>query len=435
MSTDTFAFMIHPIEPKKDVARRFPLLGRLPSAVIDYFSSFFPPVCLSHVTGIRSAATGKEIDGWLVACPMTPRRMLQVSVSTAYRKLIQTGRLAEHLGARILGLGAFTAIVGDAGVTVARELSIPVTTGNSYTVAVAVEAALEGARRLGLEPARSTAAVVGAYGSTGRACAHLLGGRVGRLILIGREQHRLEQVRSEIRQAVDAGSESSDAANEPASWAWGEGESVAGARVTISDRLDAVRQADIVLTVTSAVEPIISPEHLKPGAVVCDVSRPRNVSRCVAEQREDVLVIEGGVVDVPGEVDFGFDFGFPGGQAYACMAETMVLAMEARYESYSLGRELSLDRVAEIAGMAAKHGFRLSGLRSFEQVVSEDTLEKVRQRVYQKRLPRDHGRPARGVTRRKNPSAERKLVARDPGYLGGAAEGQEPAHEEVRTHE
>ena len=49
---DNFAFMIHPIEPQRDVARKFPLLGRLPPGIIDYFSRFFPPVLLSHVTGI-----------------------------------------------------------------------------------------------------------------------------------------------------------------------------------------------------------------------------------------------------------------------------------------------------------------------------------------------------------------------------------------------
>ena len=54
-------------------------------------------------------------------------------------KIIKTGKIAEKLGAKILGLGAFTAVVGDAGITVAKNLNIPVTTGNSYTVATAIE--------------------------------------------------------------------------------------------------------------------------------------------------------------------------------------------------------------------------------------------------------------------------------------------------------
>jgi hypothetical protein len=114
----------------------------------------------------------------------------------------------------------------------------------------------------------------------------------------------------------------------------------------------------------------------------------------VAQRRDDVLVIEGGVVDVPGRVDFGFNFGFPPGQAYACMAETMVLAMEGRYESYSLGRELSLARVAEISDLADRHGFRLSGFRSFERMVSEQEIAEIRRRAHQV----EYARPATGVS-------------------------------------
>jgi fatty aldehyde-generating acyl-ACP reductase len=351
---NNFAFMIHPIEPQKDVARKFPLLGKLPPAIIDYFSRFFPPVSLGHCSGIRSEATGQEIEGWLIACPVTPKRMLELPLSVAYDKIVQTGRLAQRSGARILGLGAFTSVVGDAGVTVSRKLSIPVTTGNSLTIAVAVQAALAGARRMDLNPAECTAAVVGAYGAIGQACAQLLARDVPRLLLIGRQPARLQEVQQRVA-ALDAEA------------------------ITSTD-LAAVREADIVLTVTSATEPIIAPSHLKSGAVVCDVARPRNVSRCVADQRDDVLVIEGGVVDVPGEPDLGFNFGFPPGKAYACMAETMILAMEGRYECFTLGKDISLERVDEIAALAARHGFRLSGFRSFERVLTDQQIEDVKKR-------------------------------------------------------
>jgi fatty aldehyde-generating acyl-ACP reductase len=349
---NTFAFMIHPIDPQRDVARKFPVLSKLPSGIIDYFSAFFPPVRLSHVTGVRSEATGQEIEGWLIACPMTPNRLMEVSLGRAYAKLVQTGRLAQRLGADLLGLGAFTSVVGDAGVTVASRLSIPVTTGNSYTVAVAVEAALQAARRLGHDPGRATAAVVGAYGSTGRACAHLLTRSVSKLVLVGRDRQRLDEVRREVE--------------------------AAGVQAIASQQLDTIQQADIVLTVTSAVEPIVEPEHIKRGAVVCDVARPRNVSRRVADERHDVLVIEGGMVDVPGNVDFHFDFGLPPGKAYACMAETMILVLEGRMEPYSLGRTLSIEKVEEIWHLGARHGFRVSGFRSFERAVSDTMIEAVR---------------------------------------------------------
>src|SRR5690606_10051966 len=109
---DSFAFIIHPINPKRDVSRKFPLLGRLLTAgQINCLSTYFPPVFISEITGLRSAATGREVKGWFVACPYTPARMLELPENTVYRKIVQTGRLAERLGARLLGLGAFTSVV------------------------------------------------------------------------------------------------------------------------------------------------------------------------------------------------------------------------------------------------------------------------------------------------------------------------------------
>jgi len=314
---DNFAFIIHPIDPKRDVERKFPLLGRLlPVSAINFLCRFFPPVYISHITGIRSAATGKEIEGWFVACPLTPARMMDLPTPVVYNKIVQTGRMAEKLGARLLGLGAFTSVVGDAGLTVASRLSIPVTSGDSYTVAIAVQAVREAARLMDISLSQATAAVIGATGAIGRVCSQLLAVDVSRLILVGRRMAALEEVAKLARQRGEA-------------------------QVETTTEIAAIRQADMVLTVTSAVGTIIDAHHLKTGAVVCDVSRPRDVSRQVVEERDDVLVIEGGMVEVPGEVDFGFDFGFPPGMAYACMAETMTLALEGRYESYTLGRNRS----------------------------------------------------------------------------------------------
>jgi len=132
---------------------------------------------------------------------------------------------------------------------------------------------------------------------------------------------------------------------------------------------------------------LVEPEDLQVGAVVCDVARPRDVSRRVAEERDDVLVIEGGVVKPPGEVDFHFNFGFPPGLAYACMAETMILTLEKRFENYSLGRELSLQKVREISALAKKHGFELAGFRSFERTLTEEDLARVRENAAKKRRP------------------------------------------------
>ncbi len=351
---DTFAFILHPVDPKRDVSRKFPFLGKaLTEGQINFFSTFFPPVYLSEINGVTSAATGKQIKGWLLACPYTPKRMLELPKQRVYRKIVQTGQLAEKLGAQMLGLGAFTSVVGDAGVTIAKALDVPVTTGDSYTISIAVQAVREAARVMDIPLGTATAAVVGATGTIGRVCAELLAGEVGRLILIARDPGKLEDLRDRLKSRSEA-------------------------ELCISTQMESLAQAQLILTVTSALHDVIHPEHLQPGSVVCDVARPRDVSAMIAAARDDILVIDGGMVDVPGPVDFHFNFGFPEGKAYACMAETMALALEGRFEDYTIGKEITMERVIEITAIAEKHGFHLSGFRSFERAVTEEQIEAVR---------------------------------------------------------
>ena len=70
-------------------------------------------------------------------------------------------------------------------------------------------------------------------------------------------------------------------------------------------------------------------------------------------------VINGGMVKFPGSADFWFDFGMPAGMAFACRAETMILALEDRQENFTLGREIDIEKVIEIEKMALKHGFEV----------------------------------------------------------------------------
>ena len=300
--------------------------------------------------------TWAEIEGWFVACPLTPQRMLSLPSETVYKKIVQTGQLAQKLGAKILGLGAFTSVVGDGGLTIAKQLDIPVTTGDSYTVSVAMDATLNAAQLMDIDLSKSTGAIVGATGAIGKICAQLLAQHVPNLLLIGRRENALNKVTELVQQNNNT-------------------------QVTGSTSLEKLTQADIIITVSSAVENIIHPQHLKSGAVICDVARPRDVSRQVVENRNDILVIEGGLVEVPGPVNFNFNFGFPPTIALACMAETMILTLERRFESFSLGKDLTLEKVKEIGQMAKKHGFKLGGFRCFEKPVTRADIEKIKQNV------------------------------------------------------
>ena len=352
-AAESFAFIIHPIDPKRDVGRKYPRVGKLPAWLIDFLSLFFPPVYISEITGVQSLANNRRLRGWFVACPLTPARMMRLPPRVVYGKIMQTARLAQRLGAKIVGLGAFTSVVGDGGITIARGVDIPVTTGDSYTVAMAVRAIRQAATVMDIAVESATVAIVGASGAIGAVCAEMLAAETGRMVLVGRQLDKLNQVGQKVQRAG-----CSD--------------------VTLTDDMNQLARAHLIITVTSAVDAIIEPQHLQRGAVVCDVARPRDVSRLVAEQRPDVLVIEGGLVEVPGAVDFGFDFGFPPQMAYACMAETMALALEQRYESYTLGKELTLSQVGTIDRIASRHGFKLGGFRSFERAITEEEIAAIK---------------------------------------------------------
>ena len=364
-----FAFIVHPLDIRRDIAKKFPIARYMPESLVSAAMRHVPPMVVAHLTGIRSI-TGVETEGWFIACPLSPQQLLTLPVDEVYGRLIQCGNLAQSLGAGIVGLGALTSVVGDGGITIQRTLDIAVTTGNSYTVATAVEGARRGVELMGMSLSKAHVAIVGAAGSIGRTCATLLEREAARLTLIGRNVNKLMPVAQALQHQGHA-------------------------EVTVTDNIDqGLQSADVVVTVTSAVDAVIHPQHLKRGAVVCDVARPRDVSVRVAQERNDVLIMEGGVVAVPGEMRIcktngngtvdkpqPFSFGFPPGTAYACMSETMMLALDNRFEPFTLGKEVSVAQAEEAARMACKHGFRLAGFRSFERAVTDEDIARVQQAV------------------------------------------------------
>ncbi len=356
---EKFAFIIHPIKAL-DVARKYPIARYIPDRIIESYIQRRDPIVAAKVEGIRSA-TGVEAEGWFIGCPLTPRLFLELPVETVYKKLELCGRIAEDLGAKILGLGAFTSVVGDGGVTLSQRLpNIAITTGNSYTVATAVRGAIKGAELMGIDLANANVAVVGATGSIGATSAELLARDVREVGLIGRNEERLTVLADRLKMSSKANIE------------------------VYTDVEAGLLDADIVITVSSAAEAIVLPHHIKRGAVVCDVARPRDVSVAVSKERNDVLIIEGGVVKVPGNMrafkDNGqpFSFGFPQGTAYACMSETIALALDKRYENFTLGKEVHVSQVDEISRICDKHGFELDGFRSFERAVSDEEIAQIR---------------------------------------------------------
>ena len=92
-------------------------------------------------------------------------------------------------------------------------------------------------------------AIVGGAGAIGAVCAEMLGKQAKKVILIGRNKGKLNPVAARVRQS--------------------------GCQdVVVSDQISDIIEAHFIITVTSAVDTLVEPQHLRPGSVVCDVTRP-----------------------------------------------------------------------------------------------------------------------------------------------------------------
>jgi fatty aldehyde-generating acyl-ACP reductase len=128
---------------------------------------------------------------------------------------------------------------------------------------------------------------------------------------------------------------------------------------------------------TNTPETFIDIRSIRTGTIICDISQPRNVSPEEAARRNDILVIDGGVVEPPGAPNFNIYFGLPPGLTYACLGETIILALEKKYESYSIGGNISAQKVREIALLGEKHGFQLAELKSFGSIIPKQKFEEI----------------------------------------------------------
>ena len=367
-----FAFVIHPLSQKffAEVEPLGVIARHSPSPVVDAMEkalAYAPPFIYTHVTGIKSP-TGAEAEGWLISVGGTPKEMMAHSPEFTYARLLQAAEMARKLGAQVMGLGAFTKVVGDAGVTVAKKAPLPVTTGNSYSASGALWAAHEAIEQLGLAEVdeegriKGKAMVVGATGAIGSVCARLLALASDELWLVSPESAKLLALKHEIEQ------------DHPR------------AEVHVAATPDEhLGDMDVIVTATSgAGKRVLDIMKVKPGCVITDVARPLDLSAEDVAKRPDVLVVESGEIELPGDVHMR-NIGLPDGVVYACMAETVVLALEGRYETFTVGRNIEWEKVKEIYRLGMKHGMKLATISGVNGVFTREDIAGIRELATRRR--------------------------------------------------
>ena len=401
-----FAFVIHPLSQEyfKKV-KPIELLSQVSPPVfmdsLEKIMAYAPPFVYSRVSGIRSP-TGVEAEGWLISVGGTPREIMQHSPEFTYRRLLDAAAMARRLGAQIMGLGAFTKVVGDAGVSVARRSPLPITTGNSYSASGALWAAHDALQRMRLLPApkgrervKFKAMVVGATGAIGSVCARLMAKAAEEVYMVSPETAKLLALKESILQETP------------------------DAKLFLAARADKnIADMDMIVTATSgAGKRVLDIMQVKPGCVITDVARPLDLPPEEVAKRPDVMVIESGEIQLPGDV-YMKNIGLPKGVAYACLAETIVLALEGRFENFTVGRAIEWEKVREIYQLGLKHGMTLAAISGVNGPFSDGDIERVRERALAARA--DKAALARTATRPQKAKARRRPNAARPGAKAAA---------------
>lgn len=373
-----FAFIVHLLSPR-DLTELDPSLESLSDqrllALKQRMSRFLDPFPIGSFAA--QSALGCRAVGELILVPYTAEELLAMPGDQAVTEIGLAVEIARDRGARVVGLGGFTSIVTHGGLGLHAARLPQLTSGNSYTVVAGRSAIQQASRARGLDLAKSTIAIVGATGMIGRALAMLLAQEAGRLILVGNPSRapasttRLLAIANEIvdrvHQSIDSGATpvrdtvaETIGARRRASLAAVDVMLEQQVPLAVTTSADAALPlADIVITATNSPEAFIDSRRLKHGAIVCDLSRPFNICADVIAQRPDVQLIEGGLVRLPGDPDFRFLGGKERGVIVACIAETILLALEHQPAFDGLCGSLQIPTILELERLGQRHGFEI----------------------------------------------------------------------------
>lgn len=341
-----FAFLVHPRSPvvpaKVDMGKVFPLFRLVPDLILIRLMKHLPPILGGRVAYNTNSGQNGRIAGYIIVVPLTADQMVFLPRTFVLNKIIEAIRKAKDLGAEIVGLGERISSISHGGEDLIGKVpGVGITNGNGLTASLTAEAVKKAAGMRKIDLSKIKVGIAGATGSVGAPLSLLLAEQKISLILAARGRARLEKLLSEIKSRFPK------------------------AEAEITTDLHDLKAAKVVIVVTAGSGDIIRSEHLAKGALIYDNTQPRNTSPRLLEQRKDVTIIDGGIVATPG-VNFGIDIGLKAKQAYACLAETMLIALERNSERNHVGN-IKPEVAKEMLSLMHKHSqhFKLAHFQTF----------------------------------------------------------------------
>jgi predicted amino acid dehydrogenase len=320
---------------------------------------------------------GQEMDVVMLGIPLTSEDLKKTFTSRQKYQVVQKVQraidYAKELGASTVGLGQFTSIVSGNGLYL-NPRGMNLTTGNAYTISLTIQSALRSVKEKGKDLGQSTVALIGAAGNIMSVASSLMAEKVGKVILIHHSgieasfkfQEAVRRILKEIsnseantklvntiKKYFEENIDLIKFLNRP------EIQDIFQA----SNDLNILREADIVLSGTSASSGFLTLDLFKENAVIVDIAVPPTIKKELLDklitERADLTYHLGGIAELPQEQYLNF-FLLPlaPGESFACMAETFTIGFSGKKNVLNIG-DLSKNAVLEIETLANEIGFNL----------------------------------------------------------------------------
>ncbi|MEZ4865653.1 MAG: aminotransferase class III-fold pyridoxal phosphate-dependent enzyme [Caldilineaceae bacterium] len=339
-TTRRVACIAHFIEPA-DLLHWDPMLAPLSSAacsqLLDKTHVVLDPFLADQAR--IDGPWGEQVEVGVVGLPFTAAQIMahirRGDGATVREQIEAAVDLAKGWGATLIGFAGYTSIVTN-NCQLLVEDSVGLTSGNSLTAAAALAALRRSACAASIDLATARLGIVGGAGNIGRVLAECMVNEVPQLTLIGRPgaERRLQRLADELKRQ--------------------------GATVMpqVSTDLADLQSCNLIISATNAPEPILCADHL--GAhptVLCDVAVPGDATPDLATCRPHVQVIKGGIMHLPHQQELTIrGMALAQGEAYACLAEVILLGLAGIREHFSYG-PLRAERVQQIGALAEQYGF------------------------------------------------------------------------------
>lgn len=366
-STKNWAFLIHPLS-KEDFKILDPKMERwIKKEKGNLFFTMANNISVQsfgkgYIQYLRYRRVIKISYGVFILIPYLPEQFEQADKQPEIIKaIIKAACLAKEMNCHYLGLGAYTSIITGNGKLLNDQGIILVTSGSTTTGIGAELAVLKACRAMKVKPANATVAIIGGTGAVGRPASVLLSDYFQKIIIVARNQGRLNSLFELIQTHTEYKKEI----------------------ITSPDINWAISQSQVVVLATNkadAKELQINPHSFLARAVVCDLAIPKAITPEIYQQRQDdVLFFDGAIFRFPGKYNcanllrMGSDH-----ETFGCLLETMLLALDGQETSYSVGPVMDFAQIKTLQRLIKKYHPRISDLRYCGEKIPQDVIVSIR---------------------------------------------------------